>query len=76
MEIDPETLQTYTAPQIVAHCLWEMAFHGFEQAQIRAERDEIKRRFTELDAMTEEELKERTIPWERIKRLLGDDEQK
>ncbi len=76
MEIDLETLQAYAAPQVVAHCLWEMTFHGLEQSQIQAERDELRRRVAELDAMTEEERKQRLIPWEQVKKdLLGDKDQ-
>jgi len=76
MEIDPQTLRDYTAPQIVAHCLWEMALHGFEQSEIQAERDEIRRRIEQLDSMTEEERKKYLVPWEQVKKdLLGDKEQ-
>ncbi|TAM48214.1 MAG: hypothetical protein EPN55_00570 [Gammaproteobacteria bacterium] len=76
MDIDPQTLRDYTPAQIMAHCLWEMTFHGFEQSEIQAERDEIKRRVEELDSMTEEERRKRLIPWEQVKKdLLGDQEQ-
>ncbi len=34
MAIDPSTLQRYTHPQIAAHCLWEMTYLGFEEADI------------------------------------------
>ncbi len=75
MEIDPQTLRDYTAPQIVAHCLWEMTFHGFEPSEIQAERDELKRCVAELDAMTEEERKRRLVPQEQVEQeLLGDKE--
>lgn len=29
--IDQETLDRFTNPNIIAHCLWEMTFFGFEQ---------------------------------------------
>ncbi len=58
------------ASQIATHCLWEMTYHGFEPSQIRAERDELKRRIDDLEAMTEEERKERLIPWEQVRKEL------
>lgn len=70
MELDKESLNNYTAPQIVVHCLREMTFHGFKQSQIQEERDELQRRIDELDAMTEEEKKEHLIPWEEVKKEL------
>lgn len=75
MDIDPQTLQAYTASQIAAHCLWEMTFHGFEPSQIQAERDELRRRIDEVEAMTEEEKKERLIPWEQVRKELEGNEQ-
>lgn len=70
MQIDSATLAEYTAPGIVAHCLWDMTFHGFEQWQIQETRDEIKRRVDEIDAMTEEERKEKLIPLEEAMKEL------
>lgn len=70
MEIDTGTLKKYMPTQIVAHCLWEMTFLGFDQSQIRKERDELKRRIDELDAMTEEEKEKYLIPWEEVKKDL------
>ncbi len=70
MDIDPATRATYAEPQIVAHCLWEMTFHGFEPSQIQTERDELRRRIDELETMTEEEKKERLISWEQVLKEL------
>jgi len=74
MDIDPETLSTYTASQIAAHCLWEMTFYGFEPSRIQTERDELRRRIDELEAMTEEERNERLIPWEQVRKELEGEE--
>ncbi len=73
MDVDPQALRDYTPPQVVAHCLWEMTLYGIEQSQIRAERDEVRRRIQKYDAMSEEELRKHCIPWEQVKKdLLGD----
>ena len=54
MPIDPSALVRYTPPHLVAHILWEMTFHGFEQPQIAEVLDELKKRVEETDAMSEE----------------------
>ncbi len=66
MQIDPATLTEFTAPQIAAHCLWDMTFYGFDESQIRETKDELKRRVDEIDAMTEEERKRRLIPMDEF----------
>ncbi len=60
MEIDPLPLEKYSETEIIAHCLWEMTFTGFDQDEIREQADEMCARAMELDSMSEEE-KERLI---------------
>jgi len=60
MELDPSTSQEYSASDLIAHCLWEMTFFGFDQATIEAQRKEINRRAKELESMSEED-KEKLI---------------
>ncbi len=73
MSIDPATLERLTAARIVSHCLWEMTFHGFEQTEIVEQRDELKRRIAELDAMTDEEKERKLIPFEQLQEEIEAD---
>lgn len=41
MEIDPETLSSYSEVDIIGHCLWEMTFFGYSQQDIKAKIDEM-----------------------------------
>jgi len=66
MEIDPASQQDYSGSEILAHCLWEMTFFGFDQTTIRNQKEELSRRVKELDNMTEDEKKERFIPMEQV----------
>ena len=50
MSIDPMTLASIPLPQIAAHCMSEMTFHGFDEADVQAVVDEMKTRVAELDA--------------------------
>jgi hypothetical protein len=55
MPIDSETLEEFAPPAIVAHCLWDMTFHGFTQEKIEAFELELEQECDRLDAMTDEE---------------------
>ena len=66
MEIEQATLDALPASQILAHCLWEMTFHGFEEWQVQEMSDELKRRVDELDAMSEQERQEQLVPHEEL----------
>jgi len=43
MEIDPDTLATYSEIDIIGHCLWEMTFYGYSRETIKQTIDEIAR---------------------------------
>lgn len=68
MRIDAGTLSRFTPPQIAAHCLWDMTFHGFEQWQVKEVMEEINLRSDEVAAMTEDERKRNLIPIEEVVR--------
>ena len=57
MELDPSTSQEYSDSDLIAHCLWEMTFFGFDQTTIEKQREEIERRVKELESMSEEDKK-------------------
>lgn len=67
MDIEKLTLKNYSTVDIVAHCLWEMTFCGFDQKTIRDNMNELKRRADEIKNMTKEERKENFISWDDIK---------
>lgn len=41
MAIDANTQKAHTPPVIVAHALWEMTFHGYEDQAVQAERQTL-----------------------------------
>jgi hypothetical protein len=49
------------APEIVAHCIWEMTFYGFTQERVAETRAELERRAREID-----EGKVVAIPMEEV----------
>ena len=51
---------------MVAHCLYEMTFHGFCEATVQDTHQELLRRVAEVDAMSDEEKAEKLIPFEQV----------
>jgi len=43
MEVAPSALERFPAPEIIAHCIWEMSFHGYEQDEIARFREDLER---------------------------------
>ena len=43
MEIEPETLSRYAEADIIVHCVWEMTFFGYSQADIEKTVEELER---------------------------------
>jgi hypothetical protein len=70
MGIAPETLETFQPAEIAAHCLWEMTWHGFDQAKTQAFREQLNATAASLQAMTPEERSRNTIPIQDIETAL------
>lgn len=61
MEISTKSLHVFSELQIIAHCLWEMTFMGFEEREIQNKLREIDKDMHDYQSLTEEEKKEYTI---------------
>ena len=71
MKIDEISLREFTETEILAHCLFEMTFVGFDQKQIQKRYEEMTDLTEEIKAITKGEKEGKLIPWEKIKRELG-----
>jgi hypothetical protein len=47
MEIDPKTQKKYSNPSIIANCLFEMTFFGFDQKKINKKMNELLKQRTD-----------------------------
>jgi hypothetical protein len=70
MNLEASTFEAFTQAEIVAHCLWEMTWHGFDQRKTQAFREQLKATATSLQAMTPEERNRNTIPIEDLESAL------
>mgnify|MGYP003292791365 CR=1 FL=1 len=41
MHLTEDTLQNYSAEDIIAHCLWEMTFFGFTDSEVQKKKDDL-----------------------------------
>lgn len=71
MSIDPSTLDTLLRPQILAHCISDMTFHGFQEADAQSVLKEVKARAAALEAMTPEQRERTLIPHEELMKGLN-----
>jgi len=60
MKIATESLQNFNELEIIAHCLYEMTFAGFEEEEIQEKIQNIEAESENYKNMTEEERKENT----------------
>lgn len=74
MEIAQETLENFSALDIISHCLYEMTFVSFDEAEIKERMNEMKASIEELKNMSEEEKSKRTYTLDDIERLFGEDD--
>jgi hypothetical protein len=68
MDIDDDSLNNFSELEIICHCLYEMTFFSFDQKEIKNELTRINDLVDEIDNMTEEEKKEKLIPFDELKK--------
>lgn len=68
MDISPETIDHFNELEIIAHCLFEMTFCGYEQDEIQEQFNTIKLSIEEYENLSDDEKKEQTISWEELKK--------
>lgn len=73
MDIDKNILKKFNELEIIAHCLYEMTFIGFDEKKIQAEMDRINKEVEEIERMTEEKKKEKLKSWKDIKKEWDDE---
>lgn len=73
MKITSETLRHFSETEIMAHCLYEMTFTGFDEEKIQEERKALEKQIEELNSLTEEEREQRTFSMDELKKWLEEE---
>jgi hypothetical protein len=68
MKLAPETIDNFNELEIIAHCLYEMTFCGYEQEEIQEQFDSIKKTVDDYKSLTDEEKKQQTISFDDLKK--------
>ena len=76
MPIHPESLDHFTELEIIAHCLYEMTFVGFEEEEIQDEIKRIKDISEEYKNWTDEEKEANTTSLDELLEDLKRDDNK
>ncbi|HCS20839.1 MAG TPA: hypothetical protein DIW47_09820 [Bacteroidetes bacterium] len=74
MDLAPETIMNFSELEIIAHCLYELTFIGFEELEIQEQFDSIKSSMEEYENLTDEEKKANTISLDELIRRLDEDD--
>jgi hypothetical protein len=72
MKIAPETIDNFNELEIIAHCLYEMTFCGYEQEEIQEQFDSIKKTVDDYKSLTDDEKKQKTISLNDLKKKLDE----
>jgi hypothetical protein len=72
MQIDPSSLKRFDPAELVAHCLWELTFHGFEPSDIPAFADGLRERARVIQAMTPDERRQHALSFEEAIALIAE----
>lgn len=66
--VDEESLSKMPAAEFVAHCMWEMTFCGFDEAEVEEFLDDLHEKLEE----TESSPKDQYVTWDELRKELED----
>jgi hypothetical protein len=66
MDIDPSSYSSLSEAEIITHCLWEMTYHGFNQSDIQANLEDMKRQSQNIQNMSPEERAASVLTLEQL----------
>jgi len=75
MDICEESLRRFSELELIAHCLFEMTFAGFEEDEIQLQMTELEKQIEEYKNMTPEERKTNTSTLEELMKDLDSDKE-
>lgn len=70
MSISEQTLKVFNELEIISHCLYEMTFIAFDEAEIKKQSSKISEIADEYKKLTDEEKKLRTISLDDLLREI------
>jgi len=74
MPVYSKTLQCFPETEIIAHCLWEMTFHSFDENVIQDEKARLSLTVSGIGELSNEEHWQNLISWEQLTAQLNKEE--
>ena len=74
MDLARETLRNFSELEIIAHCLYEMTFLGFNESKIQEERNSLDKIIENYKNLSEDERKQNTITLDELLKRLDEEE--
>lgn len=74
MDLAPETINSFSELEIIAHCLYEMTFISFDEDEIQEQLKSLNDSVEEFNKLTDEEKKQNTISLDELKRRLDEED--
>ena len=74
MPVSSKTLQCFPEAEIIAHCLWEMTFHSFDENVIQDEKARLSVTVSDMGDLTNEAHWQNLISWEQLTAQLNKEE--
>lgn len=74
MKVNPNAFREFTDLEIIAYCLYEMTFISFDQDEIKAQWESMKKTVEDYKKMTPEERKRNTVSLDELLDGLGNEE--
>lgn len=75
MDLTPETIKNFTELEIIAHCLFEMTFVGYEEEEIQEKFSNIQNDIEAYKNMSDEEKKEQTTSLDDFLKQLNENDE-
>lgn len=72
MELAPETIDNFNELEIIAHCLYEMTFCGYDQEDIQAQLTSLKSTVEDYQNLSDDEKNQETISLEDFLKELDE----
>lgn len=72
MDLAPETVENFNELEIIAHCLYEMTFYGYDQDEIQGQLSSLKSMMEDFQNLPEEERSQETISLEDFLKELDE----
>lgn len=76
MPVDQKSLKEFSELELIAYCLDELTYAGFEQDEIQAEMNRIKKIADDFNKLSPEKKAKNTYTWEEVKKKFGIEDEK